>query len=51
MTPDDLLNKYTKTYFINLDSRKDRHDETIKEFKKINLTNYERFFCYKTYIR
>ena len=47
MTPDDLLNKYTKTYFINLDSRKDRHDETIKEFKKINLTNYERFSAIK----
>ena len=47
MTPDDLLNKYTKTYFINLDSRKDRYDETIKEFKNIKLTNFERFSAIK----
>ena len=47
MTPDDLLNKYTKTYFINLDSRKDRYNESINEFKNINLTNYERFSAIK----
>ena len=43
MTPDELLNKFTKTYFINLDSRKDRYNECLDEFKKINLTNFERF--------
>ena len=38
-----LDNYFDKIYVINLDKRSDRWSKVVENFKKINLSNYERF--------
>ena len=38
---------FDKIFVINLAERKDRWDDCIKQFKKYNITNYERFNAIK----
>lgn len=40
----DLYNRYfDKIFIVNLDERKDRWEETLKELKNLGITNFERF--------
>lgn len=42
------MDKLTSCVYINLDSREDRKENIIKQFDKINFTNYQRFSAIKT---
>lgn len=37
------FDKITRIFYINLDRRTDRNTEMINEFKKMDITNFERF--------
>lgn len=43
-----MLDYFDKIFVINLDKRSDRWSKVVENFKKINLSNYERFSAIET---